>query len=156
MWQEQLNHKHLQIPCNFLLRQLNIWHLKHLRSRFAIGRVGEKLLCHWPSGVRGWFTVGHVAQLGDELLLFAVLSAGDQPLEEGRVGVPIHIYQEGWGHEVGGLLGLLIQHVVIGVPDQRAKIRVEKHLIRNLMGRKGGLKKVRKGNGEKERKRRER
>lgn len=33
-----------------------------------------------------------------------------------------------------GLLSLLIQHVVVGVSDQRPIVSVEEHLIRNLKG----------------------
>lgn len=33
-----------------------------------------------------------------------------------------------------GLLGLLVQHVVVGVSDQRPIVRVEEHLIRDLKG----------------------
>lgn len=33
-----------------------------------------------------------------------------------------------------GLLRLLVQHVVVGVADERSVVRVEKHLVRNLKG----------------------
>lgn len=82
-------------------------------------------------------TVGHVAQLRDQLLVLAVLAAGHQPLEDGGVGVAVHVHQEGRGHEVRSLLRLLVQHVVVGVPDQRPEVRVEEHLVWNLMEKKG-------------------
>lgn len=65
----------------------------------------------------------------DELLLSAVLATGYQALIAGRVRVPVHVHQEGRGHEVRGLLRLLIQHVVVGVTDQRPVIGMEEHLV---------------------------
>ena len=47
----------------------------------------------------------------------------------GWMRVSIHIHQEGWGHEVGCLLRLLIQHKTIGIPDQWSVISVEEHLV---------------------------
>lgn len=63
------------------------------------------------------FTIGHVAQLGHQMLLLAALPAGHQALVVGGVGVTVHIHKEGRGHKVGRLLGLLIQDKVIGVSD---------------------------------------
>lgn len=57
----------------------------------------------------------------------------------GRMRVSIDIHQEGWRHEVGGLLRLLVQHVVIRVTNERPVVRVEEHLVGNLEGIKSTL-----------------
>lgn len=69
------------------------------------------------SNERAAFTVSHVAQLGYELLLLAVLSSRHQALVVRRVRIPVDVHQKGWRHEVWGLLRLLVQHVVVGVAD---------------------------------------
>lgn len=48
------------------------------------------------------------------------------------MGVSVHVHQEGWGHEMGGLLRLLVQHEAVGVPDQRPVVCVEEHLVWKL------------------------
>lgn len=79
-----------------------------------------------------FFTWWCQTHLWDELLLSAVLATRHQALIARRVRVPVHIHQEGRRHEMGGLLCLLIQHVVVGVTDQRPVISVEEHLVRYL------------------------
>lgn len=53
------------------------------------------------------------------------------------MGVSVHVHQEGRGHEVRRLLGLLVQHVVVGIPDQRPVVCVEEHLVRDLKEKMG-------------------
>lgn len=77
-------------------------------------------------------TCGNISQLRHKVFVCNVLPPGDQPLVSRGVGVPIHIHQEGRGHEMGCLLGLLIQHKAVGVPDQWSIVGVEKHLIWKL------------------------
>lgn len=77
-------------------------------------------------------TCGNISQLRHKVFVCNVLPPGDQPLVSRGVGVPIHIHQEGRGHEVGRLLGLLVQDKVIGVPDQGPEVSVKEHLVRNL------------------------
>ena len=48
------------------------------------------------------------------------------------MGVSVHVHQVGWGHEMGGLLCLLVQHEAVGVPDQRPVVCVEEHLVWKL------------------------
>ncbi len=55
-----------------------------------------------------------------------------QALQAGRVGVTVHVHQEWWRHEVGGLLSLLIQDIVVGVADQWTVIGVEEDFFREL------------------------
>lgn len=85
------------------------------------------------------FTVSHVSKLGYQLVLLAVLSSWHQALVVRRVRIPINIHQERWRHEVWGLLCLLVQHVIIRVPNKRPVVRVEEHLVRDLVGIKRPL-----------------
>lgn len=79
-------------------------------------------------------TCCYISKLRNQMFICTILSSWHQSLIFGGMRVSIHIHQEGRGHEVGGLLGLLIQHVVVGVSDQRPVVGVEEHLIRNLKG----------------------
>lgn len=66
------------------------------------------------------------------MFVFAVLSPGNEALESGWVRIPVHVHQEGRRHEVRGLLGLLIQHIVVGVSDQWTEVCMEEHLFGDL------------------------
>ncbi|PWA22989.1 hypothetical protein CCH79_00002070 [Gambusia affinis] len=48
--------------------------------------------------------------------------------------ISIDVYEEGGRHEMRGLLRLLVQDIVIGIPDERPVVRVEEHLVWNLQG----------------------
>ena len=67
-----------------------------------------------------------------KLRLVDPLTARHQPLEGGRVGVAVNVHQEWRWHEVRGLLRLLVQHIVIGVPHQGPVVRVEEQVIWDL------------------------
>lgn len=55
------------------------------------------------------------------------------------MGVSIYIYQERRGHQVGGLLCLLIQHKAVSISNQWPVIRVEEHLVWKLWKPEEGL-----------------
>jgi len=67
-----------------------------------------------------------------KLRLVDPLTPRHQPLEGGRVGVAVYVHQEWRWHEVGGLLRLLVQHIVIGVTHQGPVVRMEEQVIRDL------------------------
>ena len=50
-----------------------------------------------------------------------------------RVWVSVHVDQECRGHEVWRLLCLLIQYVVVGVPDERPVVRVKELVLRTRL-----------------------
>lgn len=50
------------------------------------------------------------------------------------MGVSIHINQEWWGHEMGCLLRLFVQHKAVGVTNQWPVVCVEENLVWKLYG----------------------
>lgn len=50
----------------------------------------------------------------------------------GRMGISVHVHQEGRRHEVRRLLRLFVQHKAVSVADQRAVVCVEEDLVRDL------------------------
>lgn len=69
---------------------------------------------------------------GHQLFSLTVLTSCHQPLQHGRIRIPIDIHQKRGRHQVGRYLRLFIQHVIVGVSHQRAVIRVEKQLFGQL------------------------
>lgn len=78
------------------------------------------------------YTWGSDSHLWDKLLISAAFPSRHQSLVSWRVGVTVHIHQEWRGHQVRRLLGLLIQHIVVGVTNEWSVVSVEKHLVCNL------------------------
>lgn len=67
-----------------------------------------------------------------QLVVVALLPSWDQFLEPWGVRIAIDVHKKWRGHEVGRLLCLLIQNIVVGVTHQWAVISVEKHLLWDL------------------------
>jgi hypothetical protein len=72
------------------------------------------------------------SNLWHKLTLFAVFSSRHQALVLWRVRVAININQEWWRHVVWRLLRLLIQDIIIGIPNKGTVIGVEEHLLWQL------------------------
>ena len=79
------------------------------------------------------FAIGVDDDGGNQLVIFEMLSTGHEPLQGRWVGITVAVDQERRRHQVRRQLRLLVQDVVVGVPDQRPVIRVEEHRLRKLL-----------------------
>jgi len=68
-----------------------------------------------------------------ELLVLTVLSARYKALVVSWMRVAVNVNKERSWHQMRRYLHLLIDHVVVGITDQRPVVSVKEHLLRKLL-----------------------
>lgn len=109
-----------QIGLNIQLHSLDSLYWTYILKHFAH---------EFQSRVHTFFIDLHLRY---QLVVVALLPSWNQLLEPWGVRIAINVHKKRRGHEVGRLLCLLIQNIVVGVTHQWSVISVEKHLLRDL------------------------